>query len=144
MKYILSRSANKLISINTLCDICLTLKITCSFTVGWPGFAKIANSRHLQNLVILTYRILLCQDCYSEWVSTQLCPILCDSMECSLPGSSVHGVFPARILEWVAFPPPGDIPDLGIKPALPASPTVQADPLPLNHWESWVYHNKVP
>ena len=103
MKYILSRSANKLISINTLCDICLTLKITCSCTVGWPGFAKIANSQHLQNLVILTYRILLCQDCYSEWVSTQLCPILCDSMECSLSGSSVHGVFPARILEWVAI-----------------------------------------
>ena len=32
----------------------------------------------------------------------QLCPILCDSMECSLPGSSVHGILQARILEWVA------------------------------------------
>ena len=29
--------------------------------------------------------------------------ILCDPMDCSLPGSSVHGIFPARILEWVAI-----------------------------------------
>ena len=35
---------------------------------------------------------------------TQLsCPILCDPMDGSLPGSSVHGIFQARILEWVAI-----------------------------------------
>ena len=34
---------------------------------------------------------------------TQLCPILCDSMDCSSPDSSVHGVFQARILEWMAI-----------------------------------------
>ena len=33
----------------------------------------------------------------------QLCPSLCDPIDCSLPGSSVHGVFQARILEWVAI-----------------------------------------
>ena len=33
----------------------------------------------------------------------QSCPTLCDPMDCSLPGSSVHGIFPARILEWVAI-----------------------------------------
>jgi len=38
----------------------------------------------------------------------QLCPILCNSMDCSPPGSFVHGIFQARILEWVAFPSPGD------------------------------------
>ena len=32
----------------------------------------------------------------------QLCPTLCDLMDCSLQGSSVHGVFQARVLEWVA------------------------------------------
>ena len=32
---------------------------------------------------------------------TQLCPILCDPMDCSPPGSSVHGIFQAWILEWV-------------------------------------------
>ena len=34
--------------------------------------------------------------------SFQSCPSLCDPMDCSLPGSSVHGIFQARILEWVA------------------------------------------
>ena len=33
----------------------------------------------------------------------QLCPTLCDPVICSLPGSSVHGIFQARILEWVAI-----------------------------------------
>ena len=33
----------------------------------------------------------------------QSCPTLCDPMDCSLPGSSVHGIFPARTLEWVAM-----------------------------------------
>ena len=34
----------------------------------------------------------------------QSCPILYDPMDCSLPGSSVHGILLARILEWVAMP----------------------------------------
>ena len=33
----------------------------------------------------------------------QLCPTLSDPMDCSLPGSSVHGIFQARVLEWVAI-----------------------------------------
>ena len=35
--------------------------------------------------------------------SHQLCPTLCDPMDCSLPDSSVHGVFQARVLEWGAI-----------------------------------------
>ena len=39
----------------------------------------------------------------AEWVKvTQSCPTLCDPMDCSQPGSSVHGILQARILEWVA------------------------------------------
>ena len=34
----------------------------------------------------------------------QSCPNLCELMDCSQPGSSVHGILQARILEWVAFP----------------------------------------
>ena len=34
---------------------------------------------------------------------SHLCPTLCNSMDCNLPGSSVHGIFQARILEWVAI-----------------------------------------
>ena len=41
---------------------------------------------------------------------------LCDPMNCSLPGSSVHGILQARILEWIAMPSSrGSFPDLGIK-----------------------------
>ena len=54
--------------------------------------------------------------------------ILCDPMDCSLPGSSVHGIFQARILEWVAISFSGDLPNPGIKSA---SPALQADSLPL-------------
>ena len=33
----------------------------------------------------------------------QSCPTLCDPMDCGLPGSSVHGIFQARVLEWGAI-----------------------------------------
>jgi len=36
-------------------------------------------------------------------------------MDCSPPGSSTHGIFQARILEWVAIPLPGDLPHPGIE-----------------------------
>ena len=57
----------------------------------------------------------------------QSCPTLCDPMDYSPPDSSVHGILQARILEWVAIPSPGDLPDPGIEPG---SPTWQADTLP--------------
>ena len=44
---------------------------------------------------------------------TQSCPTLCDSTDCSLPGSSLHGILQARILQWVASP--GGLPDPRIK-----------------------------
>jgi len=43
-------------------------------------------------------------------------------MDYKLPGSSVHGISQARILEWLPFPPPKDLPDPGIEPASLASP----------------------
>ena len=39
----------------------------------------------------------------SEREVAQLCPTLCDPMDCSLPGSSVHETSQARVLEWVAI-----------------------------------------
>ena len=45
---------------------------------------------------------------YMHANSLQSCPALCDAMDYSSPGSSVHGIFQARILEWAAVPPPGD------------------------------------
>ena len=56
----------------------------------------------------------------------QSCPTLCDPVNCSLPGSFIHGIFQARLLELVAFPSPGDFPDPGIEPR---SSALQADAL---------------
>jgi len=54
---------------------------------------------------------------------------------CNAPGSSVHGILQARILEWVAIFPPGDLPNPGIKNVIPVSPESQ-DSLLLSHWEA--------
>ena len=53
-------------------------------------------------------------------------PTLCDPMNSSQPGSSVQGIFQARILEWVGlpFPTPGHLPDPGIEPESLASPAL--------------------
>ena len=51
-------------------------------------------------------------------------------MDYSLLGSSVHGILQARILSGLPFPPPGGLPDLGIKPKSPVSPALQMDSLP--------------
>ena len=53
-----------------------------------------------------------------------------DSMDCSPPDSSVHGILQARILEWVAIPFSRGLPYSWIKPG---SPALQADSLPLSH-----------
>ena len=50
---------------------------------------------------------------------TQLCLTLCNPMDCSLPGSSVHGFLQARILECVAILFPGDLPNKGTESRSP-------------------------
>ena len=50
---------------------------------------------------------------------------LWDCMDCSLPGSSVHRILQATIES--PCPPPGDLPESGLKPASPAAPALQAD-----------------
>ena len=49
---------------------------------------------------------------------------LCNAMDCSLPGSSVHGILQAKYWSGFPFPSPGDLADPGIEPAL------QTDSLP--------------
>ena len=73
-----------------------------------------------------------CHNCISHWCGggslvAKSCPTLATPMHCSPPGSSVHGILQARILQWVVIPSPGDLPDLGIKPR---SLALQADSLP--------------
>ena len=47
--------------------------------------------------------LLQCMKVKSESEVAQLCPTPSDLMDCSLPGSSVHGIFQARVLEWGAI-----------------------------------------
>ena len=55
----------------------------------------------------------------------QSCPTLCNPMDCSPPGSSVHGIFQARILDGLPFHTPGDLLDPGMKPMSPESPVLR-------------------
>ena len=57
---------------------------------------------------------------------TQLCLTLLRPTDCNPPGSSIHGILQARILEWVAISSPGDLPNPGIESG---SPALQADAL---------------
>ena len=72
-------------------------------------------------------------------MSLQSCPALCNPLDSSPPGPSVHGILQARILEWVAMPSSGDLPNPGIKPGSPLAPALQADSLPLSHQGSPVF-----
>ena len=58
--------------------------------------------------------------------SLQLCPTLCNPMDCSPSGSSVPGILQAKILKWVACAPPGDLPDPGIESTSLKSPAPAA------------------
>ena len=62
-------------------------------------------------------------------------------MGCSPSGSLSHGISQARILEWLPFPSPGDLPNLGIEDE---SPALQADSLPFELPEkTYVYRNQL-
>ena len=62
-----------------------------------------------------------------ESVIHSVCLTLCNTIECSQPGSSVHGIRQTRILEWIAISFSGGLPNSGIDPGPPA---LQADSLP--------------
>ena len=55
----------------------------------------------LQFIFSMSYS--LCSPCFCCCSISKSCPTLCKSMNCSLPGFSVHGIFQAKILKWVAI-----------------------------------------
>ena len=56
-----------------------------------------------KNTGVGCYFLLQCRKVKSEREVAQSCPTLSDPMDCSLPGSSIHGIFQARTLEWGAI-----------------------------------------
>ena len=91
---------------------------------------EMSTEESLHNLILKNWRGNL-----SDWVYAcvhvcvlldHLCPTLCNPIDCSPPGSSVHGDTPGKNT-WVGWSPsPGDLPNPGIKPR---SPALQADSL---------------
>ena len=85
------------------CPLCLE----CIYISSWHGW------------LLCFIHVCLCE-------SLELCPTLRDSMGSSPPGSSVHGILQARILEWVAISYFRDLPNQGPNPCLS----------PLLHWQT--------
>ena len=56
-----------------------------------------------KNIGVGCHFLLQCMKVKSESEVIQSCPTLSDPMDCSPPGSSIHGIFQARVLEWVAI-----------------------------------------
>ena len=56
-----------------------------------------------KNIGVGCHFLLQCMKVKSESEVAELCPTLSNPMDCSLPGSSIHGIFQARVLEWVAI-----------------------------------------
>ena len=67
--------------------------------------------------ILISIVSVLCSD-------AQSCPTLCDLMDCSLPGPSVHRISQARILEWVTIFFSGDLPNPEIEPESLTFPTL--------------------
>ena len=84
--------AKSLQSYLTLCD-----PIDCSHRLPHPWDSPVKNTG------VGCHFLLQCMKVKSESEVTQLCPTLSDPMDCSLPGSSIHWIFQARVLEWGAI-----------------------------------------
>ena len=69
-------------------------------------FMDVSPQVHQEKLPGTLYALQSCpspQHVCVRVLAAQLCPTLCDPMDCSPPGSSVHGILQARTLEWVAI-----------------------------------------
>ena len=76
--------------------------------VSWDSFhyfkLPLWEKNRPRNYQIYFFLLLLFSRKKVKVLVAQSCPTVCDPMDCSLPGSSVHGILQARILEWAAIP----------------------------------------
>jgi len=63
----------------------------------------LSRQEHWNGFPFPSHFLLLCMKVKSKSEVAQSCPTLSDPMDCSLPGSSIHGIFEARVLEWGAI-----------------------------------------
>ena len=67
------------------------------------GFSWPRDWTHVSLITGRCFTIWATREAQSESEVSQSCPTLCDPMDCSLPGSSIHGIVQASVLEWVAI-----------------------------------------
>ena len=94
------------------------------FSDKWPSTDSrllSVRQRSLPPVSVLTV-VLLCSACACQVAESR--STLCAPRDCSPPGSSVHRLLQARMLECVVPPALGELPDLGIKPVSLMSPTL--------------------
>ena len=84
-------------------------------TLAHVEFGVIKNSKEWTWSLCVEHECVFC--CFSRVQ-------LCNPMDCSLQGSSVHGILQARVLGGLPRPPLGDLPKPGVKPTFPASPVL--------------------
>ena len=90
-----------------LCVMCPAHEKTESPVAGLGSQRPLIRGREAFQLlfcVTQAWNIILCFEVLVCAKSLQSCPTLCDPIDCSPPGSSVHGILQARILEWVPMP----------------------------------------
>ena len=92
-RHLAAAAAKSLQSCPTLCDTIDSSPTRLPRPWDSPG----------KNTGVGCHFLLQCMKVKSENEVAQSCPTLSDPMDCSLPGSSVHGIFQARVLEWVAI-----------------------------------------
>ena len=94
---------------------------TPPLSLGFPSHLR--HHRALSRLPCAMQLVLVVPACSVS----ESCLTLCNPKNCSTPASSIHGIFQARVLEWVAISFFRDLPNPGIEPR---SPALQADALP--------------
>ena len=83
--------------------------ILCVYTLTWARTSSSPKClvwiiNYAITLTLRSYCVCGCMCVCVYALSHLLCPTLCNAMDCGQPGSSVHGILQARILEWIAMP----------------------------------------
>ena len=82
--------------------LCFFLFLALDYSLGLFN-RRFLGERKISSLPVFLWHCLIHLPSNLLWNEVaQSCPTLCDPMDCSLPGSSIHGIFRARVLEWVA------------------------------------------
>ena len=101
-------SASSLLPLHTTDKVQMwSMVLNATYIAAWSTDKIHPRFCELIGVVPVTPPLVLHTCCCSV---AKLCPTLCDSLDCSQPGSSVHGIVQARTLEWVPFPSPRDPP----------------------------------